>query len=211
MLWRHWFALTKLGGRYPSKQYYFNFYLVLHLLNNFEHKRETRFSNCCRPNNKTTINVLDIYRAPIKLSNFVQRLPLLNGHAVESLRGENNIHITLTKTRKLSSWMRTDRAVTKPSSERIAMKPIVDRQTLVEVSPSPCGRYWHANGMHIILSCMNHCLFRFPIRSTDSASTLVAHVVFIHQHHTYTEPNDEKQVTIDTDPGTSTLYVSAMD
>ena len=44
------------------------------------------------------------------------------------------------KTRKHSSRMRTDRAVTRMSSERIAKRPIVDRQTPVKTLPSPCGR-----------------------------------------------------------------------
>ena len=43
------------------------------------------------------------------------------------------------KTRKHSNRMRTDRAV-RPSSERVAMWPIVDRQTPVKTLPSPCGR-----------------------------------------------------------------------
>ena len=33
--------------------------------------------------------------------------------------------------------MRTDRAVTRPSSKRVAMRPIVDRQTPVKTLPSP--------------------------------------------------------------------------
>ena len=32
--------------------------------------------------------------------------------------------------------MRTDRALTRPSSDRVAMKPIVDRQTPVKTLPS---------------------------------------------------------------------------
>ena len=36
--------------------------------------------------------------------------------------------------------MPTDRAVTRTSSERVAMRPIVDRQTRVKTLPSPCGR-----------------------------------------------------------------------
>ena len=43
-------------------------------------------------------------------------------------------------TRKHSARMRTDRAVTRPSSERVAKRPIVDRQTPVKTLPSPCGR-----------------------------------------------------------------------
>ena len=43
------------------------------------------------------------------------------------------------KTRKHSSRMHTDRAV-RPGSERVAMRPIVDRQTSVKTLPSPCGR-----------------------------------------------------------------------
>ena len=35
-------------------------------------------------------------------------------------------------TRKQSSRMRTDRAITRPSSEPISMRPIVDRQTPVK-------------------------------------------------------------------------------
>ena len=42
--------------------------------------------------------------------------------------------------RKHSSRMRTDQAVTRPSSEWIAMRLIVDRQTPVKTLPSPCGR-----------------------------------------------------------------------
>ena len=36
--------------------------------------------------------------------------------------------------------MHTDRGVTRPSSERVAMKSIVDRQTSVKTLPSPWGR-----------------------------------------------------------------------
>ena len=35
--------------------------------------------------------------------------------------------------------MRADRAVTTLSSERVAMRPIVDRQTPVKTLPSPYG------------------------------------------------------------------------
>ena len=40
------------------------------------------------------------------------------------------------ETRKHSSRMRTDRAVTRPSSEPVGMRPIVDRQTPVKTLPS---------------------------------------------------------------------------
>ena len=51
-------------------------------------------------------------------------------------------HLVLSKsiwsiTRKLSSRLRTDRAVTRPSSEPISMRPIVDRQTAAKTLPSP--------------------------------------------------------------------------
>ena len=54
-------------------------------------------------------------------------------------------HLTLVaqnegKTRKHSSRMRADRAVTRRGSEIVAMRPIVDRQTPVKTLPSPCGR-----------------------------------------------------------------------
>ena len=39
-------------------------------------------------------------------------------------------------TRKLSSRIRTDRAVTRPCSEPACMRPIVDRQTPVKTLPS---------------------------------------------------------------------------
>ena len=44
------------------------------------------------------------------------------------------------KTRKHSRRMHTDRIVIRPSSEQVAMRPIVDRQTPVKTVPSPCGR-----------------------------------------------------------------------
>ena len=40
------------------------------------------------------------------------------------------------KTRKHSSRMCTDRAITRMSSDRVAMRPIVDRQTPVKTLPS---------------------------------------------------------------------------
>ena len=40
------------------------------------------------------------------------------------------------KTRQHSRRMRTDRAVTRPISERVATRPIVDRQTSVKTLPS---------------------------------------------------------------------------
>ena len=45
--------------------------------------------------------------------------------------------------------MRTDRAVTRSSSEQVAMRPIVDRQTSVKTLPSPWGsvRRQHSSKM----------------------------------------------------------------
>ena len=41
--------------------------------------------------------------------------------------------------------MRTDRAVTRPNSEPVSMKPIVDRQTPVKTLPSlAVGKNWAA-------------------------------------------------------------------
>ena len=42
----------------------------------------------------------------------------------------------MVETRKHSSRMRTNRAVARPSSEPISMRPIVDRQTPVKTLPS---------------------------------------------------------------------------
>ena len=39
-----------------------------------------------------------------------------------------------------TSRMRTDRAVTGPSSDRVVMRLIVDRQTPVKTLPSSCGQ-----------------------------------------------------------------------
>ena len=39
-------------------------------------------------------------------------------------------------TRKHPNTMRTDRAITRPSSEPVGMRPIVDRQTPVKTLPS---------------------------------------------------------------------------
>ena len=44
------------------------------------------------------------------------------------------------ETRKHSNRMPTDRAVTRTSIERVAMRPTVDRQTPVKTLHSPCGR-----------------------------------------------------------------------
>ena len=44
--------------------------------------------------------------------------------------------LILKITRKHSSRMRTDRSVTRPSSEPVGMRPIVDRQTPVKILPS---------------------------------------------------------------------------
>ena len=46
--------------------------------------------------------------------------------------------------------MRTDRAVTRPSSERVVMRSIVDRQTYVKTLPS------FAVGKYIIIIKRNH-------------------------------------------------------
>ena len=43
------------------------------------------------------------------------------------------------QTRKHSRSTPTDRAVTRPSSERVAIRPIVERQTPVKTLRSPCG------------------------------------------------------------------------
>ena len=43
-------------------------------------------------------------------------------------------------TRKHSSRMHTESAVTRPNNERVAMRPIVVRQTPVKSLPSPWGR-----------------------------------------------------------------------
>ena len=46
------------------------------------------------------------------------------------------------QTRNDSSRMRTDHSVTRPSSESVSMRPIVDRQTPVKTLPSPAlGNY----------------------------------------------------------------------
>ena len=52
-------------------------------------------------------------------------------------------------TRKHSTRMRTDRAVTRSSSQQVAMRPIVDRQTRVKTLPSPWGslRRQHSSKM----------------------------------------------------------------
>ena len=44
--------------------------------------------------------------------------------------------VIISTTRKHSNKMRTDRAVTRPSSERVAMRPKVDRQTPVKTLPN---------------------------------------------------------------------------
>ena len=51
-----------------------------------------------------------------------------------------NVFLLYITTRKHSSRMRTDHAVTRANSERVAMRPIVVGQTAVKTLPSPCGR-----------------------------------------------------------------------
>ena len=48
----------------------------------------------------------------------------------------NSISGKKTPTRKHSSRMRTDHDVTRPSSEPVSMRPIVDRQTPLKTLPS---------------------------------------------------------------------------
>ena len=45
-------------------------------------------------------------------------------------------NLSFQRTRKHSSRMHTDRAITRPSSESVSMRPIVDRQTPVKTLPS---------------------------------------------------------------------------
>ena len=69
----------------------------------------------------------------IKSSNVI--LFVVNDNINDSI---NNI----TNTRKHSSRMHTNRAVTRPSSERVAIRPIVDRQTPVKTLHSlAAGKY----------------------------------------------------------------------
>ena len=74
------------------------------------------------------------------------------------------------KTRKHSSRMHTDRAVTRPSSEPVSMRPIVDRQTPVKTLPSLAvgKKLKHANSIITIILTQKKKIDLLFIHAIDS-------------------------------------------
>ena len=64
---------------------------------------------------------------------YSQDFLVLQKHKIVHVRINRQKHV---QTRKYSSRMRTDRAATRMTSDRVAMWPIVDRQTTVKTLPS---------------------------------------------------------------------------
>ena len=91
------------------------------------------------------------------------------------------IQIGNNANKKHSSRMRTDRAITRPSSEPVFMRSIVDRQTPVKTLPS--------------LAVGNKCQFCAEIKTYRTSETCFG-VHYYHVRLTFAVPSNCKMVNL---------------